>query len=339
MQHLRGHDRVFLKIMFTKILSVVCLFFLFAGQASAQSPQVPPEKNPQSTTEPQEAAGQEEGKRQDPSIAEPEVRGSDAKDNGQESTEQVANNRISLFGYSMRFTDFLNTIFAGLLTLFTLVLAASTIGLWKASNKQAAVMKRSVRHASRSASAMENVAKGIAISAETARESTATLREVTTNQMRAFLTVEPNTEGIKQSRKNNLRFEGQPIIVNTGSTPAYNIEFRTKAEVIEVPLPKGFKFKLPTGKPARGGTLGPQRARVMNIFLENFIDDDEVDEIASGQSVINGKGKGRVFCVWGIITYDDITGKKRKTKFCQYITWVDLNKVNTNYPPVHNSAD
>ncbi len=41
--------------MFTKVLSVACLIFLFAIQASAQSPQVPPEQEAKSAAENEEA--------------------------------------------------------------------------------------------------------------------------------------------------------------------------------------------------------------------------------------------------------------------------------------------
>jgi hypothetical protein len=83
---------------------------------------------------------------------------------------------------------------------FTLSLRRSTDKLWDAGERQLALladtstaqsrdMQSSINEAVRAAAAMENVAQGIAISAQSAQNSVATLRERTAMQMRAYVAV------------------------------------------------------------------------------------------------------------------------------------------------------
>lgn len=101
---------------------------------------------------------------------------------------------------------------------------------------------------------------------------------------------------------------------------------------------KKFTFDLPKDF-IGSGVLGPGRGRTMNGLAGDFEPEEEVGNI------INASG-GRAFCIWGVVKYEDISGKKRTTKFCQIITW-ETRVINgetkmlprTIYPEQHNEAD
>ncbi|MCH8347539.1 MAG: hypothetical protein IH901_03450 [Proteobacteria bacterium] len=198
-------------------------------------------------------------------------------------------------------------------------------------------MKASIREAAKSANAMEEVAKNTEKSVETVEENMAMIERATTNQMRAYLCVEPCEESVIQNQP-NLKFQGLPILLNAGNTPAYKIKHKIRAKVLPVPVDKEFKFDLPkdfTG----GGVLGPGRGRTMNGLADDFEPEEEVG------GIIHASG-GKAFCIWGIVKYEDISGKKRTTKFYQIITWearvIDGETKmlpRTTYPEQHNEAD
>jgi hypothetical protein len=63
----------------------------------------------------------------------------------------------------------------------------------------------------------------------------------------------------------------------------------------------------------------------------DFIDDAEVDRVKAS----NGRG----LYVWGIIEYEDISGDRQHTRFCQILTWLpDGKTVYGLYIPGHNDG-
>jgi hypothetical protein len=196
------------------------------------------------------------------------------------------------------------------------------------SISQSKSMERSTNEATRLASAMEVVAQEIAVSARAATESVAALKERTAQQMRAYLAVVIGS-AVYQERSKGLKFEGKPLLVNTGHTPANRVSYRANAAILPVPVPEDFSFPL-SDKVIGAAMLGPQQTAHLSGIVDDFCDDLEVDDI----KICKGKG----LYVWGIVTYEDIFGESRQTRFCQSIFWLGEGKVFGYYTPGHNDA-
>ncbi len=230
----------------------------------------------------------------------------------------------------------------GLLAFATCILAAYTYKLWNATNKmvvsaeesannQFTAMQKSIGEAVRTATAMENVAEGVRTSANAATESVATLKEVTSKQMRAYLTVVIGS-AIYQERTKGLKFEARPRLINTGHTPAHKVKFKCNAAVLPVELPEDFSFPLPSE--FRGGAvLGPNQFNDLSAVVDDFLDDQKVETIK--------QAKTEALYVWGTVTYEDVFGIARQTRYCQTYTWLvsgDQSTIYGYYNPRHNDA-
>jgi hypothetical protein len=198
-----------------------------------------------------------------------------------------------------------------------------------ATVEQSRDMKASIAEATRSASAMEAVAGNAAISARMATESVATVRERTAQQMRAYVSVLVGG-AVYQEREKNLRFEAKPVIVNAGHTPAHNVGYRARAAVLSVPLPEDFPFALPE-KVIGAAVLGPQQNVVLSAIVDDYCDDRIVADVK--------KASGNALYAWGEVTYDDVFSERRRTRFCQIMTWLPDGQTWGYYAPVHNDAD
>jgi hypothetical protein len=199
------------------------------------------------------------------------------------------------------------------------------------SAKQSEAMERHIAEAARSAVAMERVAQEIKRSADSAAESVIALRERTAQQMRAYITVITGTTGFYQERAKNIYFEGKPVLLNTGHTPAYKVSYRIKAGVMCIPVPDDFAFPLPQ-KGIGAGVIGPQQTGIMGGVLDDFVPDIDVDDIRYQR-------KNRSLYVWGIISYEDIFGVAHSTKFCHSIVWSPNGSISGFYTPGYNDAD
>ena len=196
------------------------------------------------------------------------------------------------------------------------------------SISQSKSMERSTNEATRLASAMEVVAKEIAVSAKAATDSVATLKERTAQQMRAYLAVVVGS-AIYQERSKGLKFEGKPLLINTGHTPANNVRYGASAAILPIPLPDDFVF--PLADEVKGAAmLGPQQNGQLSGIVKDFCDDADVDHIKIC--------KEKALYVWGIVTYEDIFGESHYTRFCQSLTWLGDGKVIGYYVPGHNNA-
>jgi hypothetical protein len=85
------------------------------------------------------------------------------------------------------------------------------------------------------------------------------------------------------------------------------------AEILPVPLPPDYKFKLPPY--SKGKSLLPphQRPEVYTI-VSSRVPDADVEDIK--------RGRGKALYVWGLATYEDVFGKTKRVTFCQQIYWV-----------------
>jgi hypothetical protein len=192
----------------------------------------------------------------------------------------------------------------------------------KAATDQSGAMERSITEAGRAAKAMEDVARHFEANVSIVRERTA-------QQMRAYLTVLVGL-AVYQEREKGTRFEGKPLLVNSGPTPARAVKYRARADILPIPLPEDFNFPLPE-KHVEGGIMGPHQNANMSAIVENFIEDGEVE---------NAKlNKGKALYVWGIVTYADIFGEPHYTKFCQSLFFLPDGKIWGTYTPNYNDGD
>jgi hypothetical protein len=142
---------------------------------------------------------------------------------------------------------------------------------------QAESMQKSVAEAARLASAMEVVSKEIAISAKAATASVSSINL----QMRAYLCVVIGG-ALYQERTKNIKFQPSPSIVNAGLTPAHKVAFKVVAAILPRPLPDDFTFPLPDAFTS-GAVIGPRQTTNVNPLVDEFCDDSEVE----GQNLVN----------------------------------------------------
>ncbi len=155
-------------------------------------------------------------------------------------------------------------------------------------------------------------------------------------ELRAYLNVVIG-EAIWQERRppavgGDLMFEGRPLLINTGRTPAKNIIFKARAAVLPAPLPRSTRLPEEPDIEIPPSMLGSQQSASMFAIVDGFRPDDEVDIIKSGHGNIG-------LYVWGKITYDDDFGDPHFFRFCQQLYWDGSGKLRCFYTPGRNEAD
>jgi hypothetical protein len=112
----------------------------------------------------------------------------------------------------------------------------------EAASDQSEKMKQSIAESARAASAMENVAEAVQISANAAVESVTNVKDATTTPLRAY--VNTNFAGVvAQNRETGLRYEPRLLLINFGHTPAHNVSFRATAAVLPLPYRTTLRFR------------------------------------------------------------------------------------------------
>ena len=175
-----------------------------------------------------------------------------------------------------------------------------------ASNKQSEDLKESIAQSTRAANAMEKQAKAATI----ASENVEIVTERTAQQIRAYLSVKIGT-GVYQDATHI--FEVMPQLLNTGQSPAHQVRYSARADVLPFPLPDDFTFpELPP--PRYGfGALGPHQDFTMNAAVQKRFDDNEAEDIK--------RGKGKRVYIWGTVFYEDAFRKERYSNFAHGIIW------------------
>jgi hypothetical protein len=215
------------------------------------------------------------------------------------------------------------------LAIVTTILAGFTGALWwatyklardarDAAKRQSIEMKESLRISDMAANAMEKVAQNIAITAS--------------QQMRAYLSV-IIAGATYQERSKGLKFDARPLILNNGHTPAHKVGYKAKAKLLPIPLPDDFAFPLDE-QVTGAAVLGPQQNFTMSAVVDDFCDDAEVDDIKKNT-------QGKALYMWGVVTYEDVFGETRKTRFCHQMMWIGDGKdekVWGYYTGPHNNA-
>lgn len=126
------------------------------------------------------------------------------------------------------------------------------------------------------------------------------------------------------------------MLTNTGKTPAHRVRYRNNAAVLKEPLPQDYVFA--SGQSEIGGyVLGMNSPMVMQIVVDDYCDQQDVEDIMSGT-------KGRALFYWGKVTYNDAFGESHETEFCHRIWFspdlqnVGQYKVSGTYLPGRNQA-
>lgn len=235
---------------------------------------------------------------------------SDEQKSPTQDAQPIKKSRLSQFEGVIigreRVFDVLSTIITAV---FTVVLALSTVLLWKETKdlrnfaeQQSEDMKASIGEAARSADAMRDVAKSLAVEAEGVHAN-----------LRAYPTV--GLVGVlAQNKDTNYRYEVRLTLQNVGNTPAYKVASNMFADVLPMPLPAD--FEIPVFNPAISGetTLGPHQTMVLSAIAPRVYLDDEVNEIEHGTK--------KLLYVFGTITYEDAFGASRYAKICQVVLWL-----------------
>ena len=207
------------------------------------------------------------------------------------------------------------------------------VNLWlivearRVSSRQASDTKRALEEQTRAADAMRDVAD--------ATKNNATLvQKIMQTQMRAYVSV---TTGTATYQDENNKFASNPLITNTGLSPAKNVSTWIQAGILDTNFPKGFKFPEPEANAAseNDATLSAKQSFSIPSIVGERFKDDEVEEIMLG-------AKRRLF-VWGVVTYEDVFGNKWETKFCHNFNFYkpkgsDDVKVQSWYFRGHNSS-
>ena len=220
------------------------------------------------------------------------------------------------------------------LVVVTAALVVATGFLWHATRQlatdarnsgeaQVAKMQASLAEASRSATAMESVA-------EATKNNAHLMQGVMQKQMRAYLVVDVGS-GIYQDE--TKPFGVLPALSNSGLTPAHDMHYWARADILPFPLPDGYVFPEPNVRVKSSMFVGPRQGLQLNAFVDRRVPDSEVEAIKGG-------GTYRVY-VWGKITYRDIFDDEHLTEFCHSIYWLGPEGQQTiygNYDYHHNKA-
>ena len=225
--------------------------------------------------------------------------------------------------------------FTGLLVAATIGLMFYTARLWRetktlsdraesSAERQSKETQAAIREAARAADETGRIATAT-------RDNALLMQNILHKQMRAYIAVDIGKALYQDER---FRFEGDPVLVNTGFTPARNVSFKIVADILAAELADDFKFETYGEKQSHDATMSPRQTFVIYGSVKNRVDDSEVDAIMEGI-------KKRLY-VWGTVSYDDVFGNSWETNFCHYYlfhrTAEGRMKVDGFYHRSHNNA-
>ncbi len=225
--------------------------------------------------------------------------------------------------------------FTGLLVGATIGLMFYTARLWRetktlsdraesGAERQSKETQAAIREAARAAD--ETGAIAVAT-----RNNAALMQSIMHKQMRAYIAVDIGRAIYQDER---LKFEADPILVNTGFTPAKNVSFKIVADILSADLPDKFKFETYGDKKTHDATLSPRQTFVIHGVVKNRVSDAEVEGIL--------KGIEKRLYVWGTVTYEDVFGGSWETNFCHNFVFFRTAdggmKVDGFYHRSHNNA-
>ena len=149
-------------------------------------------------------------------------------------------------------------------------------------------------------------------------------RKSSERQLRAYLT---STVGgaYRQGASRGLKFEFRPVVVNTGQTPAYNVNSVSSIQLMTLEEALTFDFSLPEAAGQSVMTLGPHQERFTPTIFDRRLSKAELRDFK--------KGNRRLF-VYGTIHYRDTFRKRRHTNYCYVINWWGKRA-----PPIWHTAN
>ena len=233
----------------------------------------------------------------------------------------------------------------GLIAIGTLMLALFTGTLWDATRnllnsakEDGERMERSIAEAASAATAMQSVAKSMA---ENTKQiiKTVKLNEVVAErqkvlwqmQMRAYLSVLVGNF-YEQDAAVGAFMQAQPVVLNTGNTPAKNVRFKGVVDIRPFPPGPTFDFRLPdTDSEASATTIGPRQDNFMPFAATRRFSDEEIIE---AHRAIHS----RVY-IYGTINYDDTFTESHITNFCFTVVWNAAGKPVAMWTARHNDSD
>lgn len=232
-------------------------------------------------------------------------------------------------------TDWWKILFDSFLVLFTGILAWSTIGLWRSTDKlwktaldQGRDMKTSLTEAKRSADAIESVANSMVASGERMEKVFEKQQLFNKMQLRAYISVALLGE-IPQDRQTEWKHTIRMNMTNLGNTPACEVKFAIRVDIVGFPLPHEFNLSL-FPQQIEGDQLDPRQTKFIEASLDELISDDLITTIQQG---ISPK-----LYVWGTVWYKDIFGEPHETNFCQFCMWDIKNTLFVKSADRHNNG-
>jgi hypothetical protein len=182
------------------------------------------------------------------------------------------------------------------IAIFTVVLAVSTNKLWDEARENRKLTILSVNAAAASANASSRLAKA------------------SKRQLRAYLSVNTGIV-IFQDEMKAQPFVVLPDCMNDGQTPAHEVSYNARADILPYPLPDDFNFPEKSEQAVVTSTavVGPHRNFQLGAALDRFCDADEMNRILHGKSE-------RLY-VYGTVRYKDAFGNPRLTNFSQSYQW------------------
>jgi hypothetical protein len=143
--------------------------------------------------------------------------------------------------------------------------------------------------------------------------------------MRAYISVDIG--GYRRQNK-NIRFEFRPVINNTGNTPANNVRVLSKSDIIYDTISDIFDYRIAFEGTGRGSstTLSPRQNKFHAHVFNRKCSMNEIRDLLKARNA---------FHLWGQVTYEDIFGIERYTRF-SYMIYIPTNKRGT---PVWHTTD
>jgi hypothetical protein len=186
----------------------------------------------------------------------------------------------------------------------------------KGSEDQSVLLNAHIAEAARQAKAMEDqitqtgrLADSAAISAKAGTKAADVVEKRTAQQMRAYLYVDA---GEALFQEGATVFEGRPLLINGGFTPANKVSLKIRAAILPNPLPSDFVFKPPYGFEG-SNILGPRQNVSLSAIVDSGCDDSEVEAVKRGEK--------KALYTWGTVTYEDIFDATHETEFCRLYIW------------------
>jgi hypothetical protein len=224
----------------------------------------------------------------------------DAEHASKDREEKSANDRHLLL---------FNGILACVAVLQLLVYGFQSIKLQQtveAAEGQSAAMEKHIAQATRAAIAMENISDVLQVG------NKAITRAYITAVIGAAI---PQTR--REPGQPDLFFEAKPQLWNNGATPAKKVVTKVAVQIMPVDDIPTFDFPVPeeTYK-LKGSEIGARQYNIISKNLDHFVSDSEVSSIKEGTKT--------VFCVWGLVPYEDVFGDPHYRQFGQALTsWPD----------------